>query len=311
MIGMLGFGSRLGDVHVDNAQVCERIPGLTQEWIEDKLGIMHRYYAAPGQTADSMALDASRIALADAGITADQLDVVVACTFTGELAFPPVSAGLHRALGMRGGQFYDLAAACSGFVSALTAVADRMKADSSLRYALVVGTELMSPHVDPADPETRPYFSDGAGAIVLGRSQYGIISSAFYADTADLAMVRCRRGHYAEMKGLVTGKQAVAHLPDTMRRACAGAGWAINDADLIVFHQANEKLIRYFMHGFGLPMELTYTNVAEIGNTGVASVPIALADVAEKGLLTRGERLLIASVGAGFGFGASTWTWAK
>jgi 3-oxoacyl-[acyl-carrier-protein] synthase-3 len=212
---------------------------------------------------------------------------------------------------MRGGQFYDLAAACSGFVSALTAVADRMNADPSLRYALVVGTELMSPYVDPTDPETMPYFSDGAGAIVLGRSQFGILSSAFYADTADLDMVRCQRGKYAEMKGLVTGKQAVAHLPDTMRRACERANWALTDTDLIVFHQANEKLIRYFMHAFGLPMERTYTNVARIGNTGVASVPIALADVAQKGLLQRGDRLLLASVGAGFGFGSAAVTWAR
>ena len=310
MIGMLGFGSSLGAIEVSNAEVCERIPGLTPEWIMDKLGIKRRFYATPDQTADSMALDASRKALANAGITADQLDIVVVCTFTGVLAFPPVSAWLHSQLGMVGGQFYDLAAACSGFVSALTSVSDRMTQDPSLRYALVVGAELMSPVVDPADPETMPYFSDGAGAIVLGRSRYGILSSAFYADTADLDMVRCRRGHYAEMKGLVTGKQAVAHLPDTMIRACGEAGWGIEDTDLIVFHQANEKLIRYFMRSFDLPMERTYTNVAEIGNTGVASVPIALADVAERKLLQRSDRLLIASVGAGFGFGASCWEWS-
>jgi 3-oxoacyl-[acyl-carrier-protein] synthase III len=305
---MLGFGSTLGSKEITNAEVA-RSTGLTEDWIIDKLGIKRRFHA-DGETADSMALVASEKALASAGIGAQDLDIIVVCTFTGELAFPPVSAVLHRKLGMVGGQFYDLAAACSGFVSALTAVSDRMTYDHSLRYALVVGTELMSPVVDPADPETMPYFSDGAGAIVLGRSEYGILSSAFYADTADLDMVRCRRGHYAEMKGLVTGKQAVAHLPDTMTRACADAGWYIDDTDLIVFHQANEKLIRYFMRSFDLPMERTYTNVAEIGNTGVASVPMALADVAEKGLLRRGDKLLIASVGAGFGFGASCWEWS-
>jgi 3-oxoacyl-[acyl-carrier-protein] synthase III len=304
---MLGFGSVLGEREISNADVA-RSTGLSEEWIIEKLGIKRRFHS--DRTADAMALGAARKALLCANVTAADVDIVVVCTFTGELAFPPVSAVLHRALGMVGGQFFDLAAACSGFVSALTAVSDRMTADPSLRYALVVGTELMSPVVDPTDPETMPYFSDGAGAIVLGRTDHGILSSAFCADTADLDMVRCKRGHYAEMKGLVTGKQAVAHLPDTMRRACVGAGWAVEDSDLIVFHQANEKLIRYFMRSFGLSMERTYTNVAEIGNTGVASVPMALADVAERRLLHRGQRLLIASVGAGFGFGASCWEWS-
>jgi 3-oxoacyl-[acyl-carrier-protein] synthase-3 len=210
---------------------------------------------------------------------------------------------------MTGGQFYDLAAACSGFLSGLTAVADRMTADPSLRYALVVGTELMSPYINPTDPETAPYFSDGAGAIVLGRSEHGILSSAFYADTSDYDLVRCYRNGYAEMKGLVTGKQAVAHLPATMDRAMEKAGWSHEDADLYVFHQANEHLIGYFMRQMGLPMSKTFTNVAEIGNTGVASVPIALAEVAERGLLKPGDKLVLASVGAGFGFGASCWTW--
>jgi 3-oxoacyl-[acyl-carrier-protein] synthase-3 len=305
MIGMLGFGSVLGSREISNADVS-RATGLTPEWIVDKLGIKRRFYA--DVTADAMALTAARQALAHANVTAAELDIVVVCTFTGELAFPPVSAGLHRALGMAGGQFYDLAAACSGFLSGLTAVTDRMTADPSLRYALVVGTELMSPYINPTDPETAPYFSDGAGAIVLGRSEHGIVSSAFYADTSDYDLVRCHRNGYSEMKGLVTGKQAVAHLPDTLDRAMARAGW--EGADLYVFHQANEHLIAYFMKRMGLPMDRTFTNVAEIGNTGVASIPIALAEVAERGLLKAGDKLVLASVGAGFGFGASCWEWS-
>jgi 3-oxoacyl-[acyl-carrier-protein] synthase-3 len=308
MIGMLGFGSVLGSREVSNAEVAAET-GLTEDWIISKLGIKRRYYAQAGETADSMALTAARRALASAGISATDLDIVVVCTFTGEMAFPPVSAHLHRDLGMVGGHFYDIAAACSGFLSGLTAVTDRMAADSSLRYALVVGTELMSSYINPADPETAPYFSDGAGAIILGRSDTGIVSSAFYADTSDYDLVRCHRDGYSEMKGLVTGKQAVAHLPDTMHRAMADVGWHDRDVDLFVFHQANEKLISYFMHKMDLPMSRTYSNVAEIGNLGVASVPVALADVAEKSLLHHGDKLVLASVGAGFGFGASAWTW--
>jgi 3-oxoacyl-[acyl-carrier-protein] synthase-3 len=310
MIGMLGFGSVLGSRVLTNEDICASIPGLTPEWVLAKLGIKRRYYATSDQTADTMALGAAQKALASADIRGSDLDIVVVCTFTGELAFPPVSAGLHRALGMSGGQFYDLAAACSGFLSGLTAVADRMTADSSLRYALVVGTELMSPYIDPTDYETAPYFSDGAGAIVLGRSDHGIVSSAFYADTSDYDLVRCKRDGYAEMKGLVTGKQAVAHLPDTMDRAMTAAGWRHEDADLYVFHQANEHLISYFMNRMHLPMERTYTNVAEIGNLGVASIPVALVDVAENGLLKRGDNLVLASVGAGFGFSSSCWKWS-
>lgn len=303
---MLGFGSVLGSRELPNDDASV---GMEPGWIMAKLGIKRRFYA-DGETADSMALAASRKALVSANVTASELDIVVVCTFTGELAFPPVSAGLHRALGMTGGQFYDVAAACSGFLSGLTAVADRMSADPSLRYALVGGTELMSPYIDPSDPETAPYFSDGAGAIVLGRSDHGIVSSAFYADTSDYDLVRCHRNGYAEMRGLVTGKQAVAHLPATMDRAMAAAGWAHEDADLYVFHQANERLIGYFMRQMGLPMGRTFTNVAEIGNTGVASVAIALAEVSQRRLLKPGDKLVLASVGAGFGFAASCWEWS-
>ena len=170
--------------------------------------------------------------------------MIVVSTFSGDYIFPPVSARLHRDLGLDGGQFYDLQANCTGFVSALTAVADRMARDEQLGRALVVAAEVSSAYIDYSDVDTAIYFSDGAGAAVLGPvlDDHGIHVSAFHSDTSNFESVRLRGGGsrfpYAsrdatddetrpgimEQNGLATWKQAVTHLPSTIRRALRGHG---------------------------------------------------------------------------------------
>ena len=231
-------------------------------------------------------------------------------------------------MGLKGGQFYDLQANCTGFVSAITAVSDRMLRDPSISHALVVGAEVLSPYVDYTDVETAIYFSDGAGAVVLGpvADGRGVQASAFFADTSNVESVRLRGGGsrfpyaarsrdsgpeqgWMEMNGLATWKQAVTHLPGTIRRACDAAGWTPDRVDLFVFHQANLQIISYVMAKMRIPMSRTFTNVQEIGNAGAASIPIALADAAAAGLLSTGSHVVLAGVGAGFTFGATCWIW--
>lgn len=329
-VGILGTGRALGSRVQSNEELCATtLLGTTPQWIVEKTGICQRYLVAEDETSSSLVLAATRSALARAGVTPDQVGMTVVSTFSADYLFPPASARLHRDLGIKGGQFYDLQANCAGFVSALTAVSDRMFRDPSVDYALVVGAEVLSPYVDYSDVETAIFFSDGAGAVVLGPvpGERGVQASAFFADTSNYDSVRLRGGGSAfpyarrtpqspgrgpglmDMNGLATWKQAVTHLPTTVRRACHEAGWSPDEVDLFVFHQANLEIIGYVMKKMRLPMSRTFTNVQEIGNTGAASIPIALADAAAAGLLSPGSRVVLAGVGAGFGFGAICLIW--
>jgi 3-oxoacyl-[acyl-carrier-protein] synthase-3 len=329
-IGILGTGRALGSrVHTNEELCATTLRGTTPEWIVDRTGIRRRYVVDDHETSSSLVLASANRALEAAGVTPDQLAMIVVSTFSADYLFPPASARLHRDLGVKGGQFYDLQANCTGFVSALTAVSDRMFRDPGLKFALVVGAEVLSPYVDYSDLETAIFFSDGAGAAVLGPvlAGRGVQASAFFADTSNYDSVRLRGGGssfpYAlrataspgrdlglmDMNGLATWKQAVTHLPPTIRRACAEAGWSTDDVDLFIFHQANLQIISYVMKKMRVPMSRTFTNVQEIGNTGAASIPIALADAVAAGMLAPGSRVVLAGVGAGFSFGATCWIW--
>jgi 3-oxoacyl-[acyl-carrier-protein] synthase III len=309
VIGVVGLGAAIGSRILTNADICAHIPGLTEAQILKQTGIKRRFIALPGESVTPFAVKAAWQAIEMADIEPDDIDITVVCTFTGEKMFPPVSAGVHKELHMVGGQFYDISAACSGFITGLVSAADRMNSDPDLRYALVIGAELMSPLIDYTDYDTATYFSDGAGAIILGRKDTGFISSAFTSDTRDYELVACERGGKAHMEQLVTGKQAVAHLLPTVDRALSRAGWTYEDVDRFIWHQANEHLIEWFMKRMGLPMSRTFTNVAEVGNLGVASVPVALTEAKNRKLLHEGDKIVLASVGAGFGFGALCLTW--
>jgi 3-oxoacyl-[acyl-carrier-protein] synthase III len=324
-IGIVGVGHYLPSKVEDNATLCRQLQ-VTPEWIVEKTGIQRRYLAAPGESASAMAGHAARRALAMAGVEPAQVDIVIACTFSGDYIFPPLSAKLHQDLGMKGAQVFDLQANCSGVIAGLTAASDRMFRDSSVRYALVVGVELCSRYVDRTDVNTAIYLSDGAGAIVLGRcaADRGVLASAFFTDSSNYESVRMRGGGSSfplngraydraidamEMNGLATWKQAITHLPAVVRRACEKAGTLPKDVDLFVFHQANLRLIEYIVRKMGVGPDRSYTNVQDIGNTGSASVAIALSEAVQGGHVKPGSLLVLAAVGAGFNFGASVWRW--
>jgi len=324
-IGIVGVGHQLPAHIEDNEALCQRLD-VSPEWIVEKTGIQRRYIAAPDESASSYALAAARHAMAMAGISADELDLIVCCTFSGDYIFPPLSAKLHQDLGAKGAQVFDLQANCTGVVTGLTAAADRMLADPEVEYALVVGVELCSRYVDRSDVNTAIYLSDGAGAIVLGRrpAGEGIRASAFHTDSSNYESVRMRGGGSSfpimgraidpkidtmEMNGIATWKQAITHLPTVIRRCAQKSGVTMQEVDFLVFHQANLRLIEYIVRKMGLGLDRTYTNVQEIGNTGSASLAIALSEAVQKGLVRPGSLVMLAAVGAGFNFGASLWRW--
>ncbi len=330
-VGILGTGRALGSRLQTNEALCSGpLDSVTPDWIVTKTGIRRRYVLAEGESSSSLCRLSSKIALERAAVSPEQLGLIIVCTFSNEVLFPPASARLHRDLGARGAQFFDLQANCAGFVAGLTAASDRMLVDPTVSHSLVVGMEVLSPFVDYSDPETAIYFSDGAGAAVLGRvdPSCGVLASAFSTDTTNLESVRLRGGGsaftyarsdraegrspgYMEMNGLATWKQAVTHLPPTVRRACEKAGVAPEAVGLFVFHQANANLIEYTMRKMRVPVERAFLNVREIGNAGAASIPIALSQAVESGLALDGSLVVLAGVGAGFGFGATVLRWGS
>jgi 3-oxoacyl-[acyl-carrier-protein] synthase-3 len=324
-VAIRGVGHHLPVTVEDNETLCQNLP-VTPEWILEKTGIEGRCLAAPGDHASEYATRAVERALAMAKVPADQVDLVIACTFSGDYLFPPLSAKVQRDIRAPHAQVFDLQANCSGFVSGLTVAADRMRADDSVRHAVVVGVEFCSRYVDRKDVNTAIYLADGAGAAVLSRCEpgNGILGSAFFTDSSNYEAVRLRGGGSSfpvdgrafdpqvdlmEMNGLATWKQAITHLPPTIRRACAKAGVDPKALDFLVFHQANLRLIEYLMKKMGYAPSLTHTNVERIGNTGSASLAIALSEAVSLGRLRPGDQVALAAVGAGFNFAASIWRW--
>jgi 3-oxoacyl-[acyl-carrier-protein] synthase-3 len=324
-ISIIGVGHHIGGYYEDNEEVCRRL-SVTPAWIIEKTGIKGRYLAQPHDTASGFSVAAALQAMAMANIGPEDLDLIVCCTFSSDYIFPPLSAKVHKELGVKGGQIFDLQANCAGFVSGLTAASDRMRIDSDIRYALIIGVELNSRVIDRSDVNTVIYHSDGAGAAILGRvSDSGIISSAFNTDSSNYEAVRLRGGGSSfplmgrnydpavdamELNGIATWKQAITYLPTTIRNACEKAGIDVSEVGFFVFHQANYNLIDYIVRKMGIDRNKTYANVQEIGNTGAASVAIALSEAVREGRLTGTQIVVFAAVGAGFNFSASVWQWS-
>jgi 3-oxoacyl-[acyl-carrier-protein] synthase-3 len=320
-----GVGHHLPETWEDNETLCANLD-VTPDWIVEKTGIRRRYIAAPDDTASGYAVAAARRALAMAQTPASEIDLIVVCTFSGDYIFPPVSAKVQLEIGAADAQIFDLQANCTGFVTGLTTASDRMRVDPTVRNALVIGAELCSRYIDRKDVNTAIYLSDGAGAAVLSRSapEHGILASAFHTDSSNFEAVRMRGGGSShpligraydpevdlmEMNGIATWKQAITHMPKVIRKACEKSGVEMGEVDFMIFHQANYNLIEYIVRKMRLDMSKTYTNVREIGNTGAASLAIAMSEAVEKKLLKNGQTVLLAAVGAGFNFGASVWRW--
>jgi 3-oxoacyl-[acyl-carrier-protein] synthase-3 len=324
-VAIAGVGHHLPDLIEDNEALCANLE-VTPAWIIEKTGIKRRYLARPEDSASDYAAKAAQNALDIAGIPAEEIDLIVVCTYSGDYIFPPVSAKVQFLLNALHAQIFDLQANCAGFVTGLTVASDRMLVDPAVRNALVIGVELNSRYIDRTDVNSSIYMSDGAGAAVLTRTEVGkgIMASAFHTDSSNFEAVRMRGGgssftsrgrtwdpsvDFMEMNGIATWKQAITHLPSVIRKACAKSGVEPKDVDFLVFHQANLKMIEYVVRKMGYGLEKTFTNVEEIGNTGAASVGIALSEAVSKGLMTDGQIVVLAAVGAGFNFGASVWRW--
>ena len=292
----------------------------SHEWIFERSGIVERHIARDDENTCSMAATAARAAMEKAGVQAGQLDAIVLSTASPDRWLPSTAVDLQAELGATRAAAFDIGAACSGWLYGMT-VAEGMIATGVAETILVVGAEKMSSIVDWKDRATCVLFGDGAGAVILQRSRTskGILSTFMRSDgkLADLlyrpaggasipmsAKVLEERSHLVRMAGREVFKSAVRSMSEAADRALDGARLTGNDIDLLIPHQANVRIIEATAKHSGIPMEKVYVNVDRFGNTSSASIPIAIDEAIEKGIIHDGSTVLLVAFGAGF-------TWAS
>jgi 3-oxoacyl-[acyl-carrier-protein] synthase-3 len=314
---ILGSGSALPRRVVTNAELAERVD-TSDEWIIERTGIRQRHIAEPDETTATLATAAARAALADAGIDAADVGLIVLATATPDNTFPATATKVQQALGCNGGVAFDVAAVCSGFLYALT-VADSLLRTGMARRALVIGAETFSRILDWDDRATCVLFGDGAGAVVLeapvvgaAADGPGILGSRLHADGAQHDLLYVDGGPsttqttgHVRMKGREVFRHAVVNLSDVLKEVIEETGVSAEEIDWVVPHQANARILDATARKLGIAPEKVVVTVDRHANTSAASVPLAL-DVARKdGRIKPGDLVMLEAMGGGFTWGAS------
>jgi 3-oxoacyl-[acyl-carrier-protein] synthase-3 len=305
---IIGLGHKLPDRVVTNGTIAERI-GVDSEWIVRRTGIRERRYAAPGERTTDLALAAARRALSDAGVKASDIDLVLVATMTPDELTPNTAPLVADALGLKVAAF-DVGAACTGWLSALSTGAAQIETGRAERV-LVIGAETLSRITNPDDKRTASLFGDGAGAVVLSPDGDGAVGPILLA--SDGSMGDTITATHAErvlvMDGHTTFNMAVKVMSESTVEAVGRAGLTLDDVDLFVYHQANGRILKSVSEKLELPVERVADYVGETGNTSAASIPLTLSLLREDGRLRPGQTVLVAAVGAGFTWGAGVLEW--
>ena len=313
---LTGIGAYLPRTLVSNDELAERVD-TSDAWIRERTGIRQRYIAQPDESCAFMATEAARMALADAGIAGDAVDAIILATATPDQAFPATAVRVQAALGAKGFAF-DLSAACSGFIYALT-TADALIRVGQARNVLVIGSEVYSRIMNWEDRGTCVLFGDGAGAVLLqagdgdgSQADRGILSSHMHAqgDLGDILYVdgavgRPDRPGHLVMHGREVFRHAVAKLSATVQQTLAACGLTISDIDWLVPHQANMRIIDGVGKRLGIPAERVVVTVDQHANTSAASVPLALHAAYSDGRIKRGHLVLMEALGGGLTWGSA------
>ncbi|UXH77613.1 beta-ketoacyl-ACP synthase III [Roseateles amylovorans] len=314
---ILGTGSHLPANRVTNADLAERLArdGIetSHEWIVERTGIHARHFADPDVAASDLALPAARAALDAAGVSAQEIDLIIVATSTPDMVFPSVACLLQNKLGIQGCAAFDVQAVCSGFVYALT-VADAMIKSGGATKALVIGAEVFSRILDFKDRTTCVLFGDGAGAVVLGASETpGILASELHADGRHVDIL-CTPGTVSggqvlghpllKMDGQAVFKLAVGVLEKVARSVLEKAGRSDADIDWLIPHQANIRIMQGTAKKLKMSPDKLIVTVDEHGNTSAASIPLALDVAVRAGKIKRGDTVMLEGVGGGFTWGA-------
>jgi 3-oxoacyl-[acyl-carrier-protein] synthase-3 len=315
---VLGTGSALPRRVVTNTELAETVD-TSDEWIVARTGIRQRHIAGEGETTATLAIAAARAALADAGVDASSIGLIVLATATPDNTFPATATKVQAALGCQGGIAFDVAAVCSGFLYAL-ATADSLLRTGMAARALVIGAETFSRILDWEDRTTCVLFGDGAGAVVLeapsddagGTDASGILGTKLHADGDQHDLLYVDGGPsstqtvgHVRMRGPEVFRHAVVNLSGVLKEVLEDTGFTPADIDWVVPHQANARILDATARKLGLVPEKVVVTVQDHANTSAASVPLAL-DVARKdGRIKPGDLVMLEAMGGGFTWGAS------
>lgn len=313
---IVGSGGYLPPRIVSNddlaAELATRQIETSDAWITERTGIRQRHIADPGVTTSQLATEAARQALADAGIAADQVDLIVLATSTPDFVFPSTACLVQANLGIKGSAAFDVQAVCSGFVYAL-ATADAFIRAGRARVALVIGAEVFSSILDWNDRSTCVLFGDGAGAVVLqADDQPGIMAARLGADGSQMHILKAAGNvshgtvvgdPFLRMDGQAVFKLAVTSLTRSAQEVCKEAGIELADVDWLVPHQANLRIINFLGKRLGVAEDHVVVTVDKHANTSAASVPLALNQARRDGRIKTGDLVMLQGVGGGFTWG--------
>ncbi|MGQ3481972.1 beta-ketoacyl-ACP synthase III [Paenibacillus sp. TY11] len=323
-VGVIGTGKYVPEKILTNKDL-EAIVETSDEWIVSRTGIQERHIAAPEQATSDLAYEAAIKALESAGMTAQDLDLIIVATVTPDMAFPSTACILQDKLGAKGAAAFDLSAACSGFVYGLATATSFIKT-GIYNNALIIGADCLSRITDYTDRNTCVLFGDGAGAVVIGEVPEGRGFQSFDlgAEGAGGSLLKLEAGgsrlpasadtlenkqHYIYMNGREVFKFAVRVMGTATVDVLEKAGLSKDDIDLFVPHQANVRIIQSAMQRLDLPEEKVVVNVHKYANTSAASIPLALVEAAEEGRMKEGDRILMVGFGGGLTWGASVLVW--
>ncbi len=307
-------------------QDLEKIVDTTSDWIVERTGILERHIADPEMATSDLAIEAAKLALAERGTTAVDVDAIIVCTVTPDHMFPSTACIVQHKLGAKHAWGFDLIAACSSFVYGLTTAA-HLVGGGTHKKVLVIGADTMSRIIDYQDRATCVLFGDGAGAFLIEPSDEGQCFVGFKneIDGSGCDVLKMPAGgsrlppshetidkrlHYVHQDGQHVFKFAVRRMGEISASLLAQHGLKTQDVKLMIPHQANRRIIQACADRLGMPIENVVINIERYGNTTAGTIPIATREALDTGRLVKGDLVLFAAVGAGFTVGANLWRWA-
>jgi 3-oxoacyl-[acyl-carrier-protein] synthase-3 len=322
--GIIGTGSYVPEREVTNFDMEEMVD-TSDEWIVSRTGIKSRRFADDETATSDLALEASKKALKDADITAEDLDLIIVATITPDMSFPATACIIQDKLGATHAAAFDLSAACSGFLYGLT-VANQMIASGLYENILVIGAETLSKILDFEDRNTCVLFGDGAGAVVMGPVEdgRGVLSTDLGSDGSGGMALHLPAGgsrnpatietvknkmHYVQMEGSEVFKFAVRAMGRASKKVIKEANLKLEDVDYLVPHQANIRIIQSAAKKIKLPMDKVKVNLDQYGNISAGSIPIALDEAIKEGKINKGDNIVLVGFGGGLTWGACLIKW--
>ena len=308
-VGILGIGRYVPEKVVTNHDL-EKIMDTSDEWIRTRTGIAERRIADDTIDTSYMAVEASKKALEDAGVSGEDIDLILAATVTPDRAFPAVACVIQEAIGAKHAAAMDLSAACAGFMYGMI-TAQQFIQTGTYKNILVVGSDKLSEIVDWNDRNTAVLFGDGAGAIVMGAVSEGKGVLSFELGADGSGGKHLYQDEYVMMNGREVFKFAVRQLGDSCLRVLDKAGLTKEDVDFLVPHQANIRIMESARERLNLPQEKMSMTIEKFGNTSASSIPIAMVEELQNGRIQDGDLIILVGFGGGLTWGAVALRWGK